>query len=64
MYQDEKSDPIYMRLDDSKIIGSQEVKPGIILHFSDKNQIVGIEMLRIIRHMPMANLKQMQSEVA
>ena len=64
VHYDEKSDAIYMRLDDSKIIDSQEVEPGIILDFNDKNQVVGIEILRVKKHVPMANLKQMQFEVA
>ncbi len=64
VHYDEKSDAIYMRLDDSKIIDSQEVEPGIILDFNDKNKVVGIEILDVRQHAPMANLKQMQFEVA
>jgi len=52
-----------MRLDDSTIIDSQEVEPGIILDFNDKKQVVGIEILKVKRHVPLANLKQMQFEI-
>lgn len=63
VHYDEKSDAIYMRLDDSTIIDSQEVEPGIILDFNDKKQVVGIEILKVKRHVPLANLKQMQFEI-
>ena len=61
---DEKADAIYMRLDESKIVESQEVQPGIVLDFNEHNQVVGIEILRIKDRVPHANLKQMQFEVA
>ncbi len=61
---DEKADAVYIRLDDSKIIESQEVQPGIILDFNKENQVVGIEILRVKERVPLAKLKQMQFEVA
>ncbi|MEQ6341939.1 MAG: DUF2283 domain-containing protein [Gammaproteobacteria bacterium] len=61
---DEKADAIYMRLDESKIVESQEVQPGIVLDFNEHNQVVGIEILRAKDRVPQANLKQMQFEVA
>jgi uncharacterized protein YuzE len=33
---DEKADALYLRLDDSKIIESQEVQPGIVLDFNEQ----------------------------
>ena len=64
VHYDEKSDAIYVRLDDSKIIESQEVNPGIIIDFNEDNQVVGLEILRVKKRVPLANLKQMQFEVA
>ncbi len=61
---DEKADAVYMRLDDSKIIESQEVQPGVILDFNKENQVIGIEILRVKERVPLAKLKQMQFEVA
>lgn len=61
---DEKADAIYMRLDESKIVESQEVQPGIVLDFNAHSQVVGIEILRVKDRVPLANLKQMQFEVA
>lgn len=61
---DEKADALYVRLDDSKITESQEVQPGIVLDFNQENQVVGIEILNVKSRVPLANLKQMQFEVA
>jgi uncharacterized protein YuzE len=61
---DEKADALYLRLDDSKIIESQEVQPGIVLVFNEQNQVVGIEILGVKSRVPLANLKQMQFEIA
>ena len=61
---DEKADALYLRLDDSKIIESEEVQPGIVLDFNESKQVVGIEILRIKDRVPLANLKQIQFEVA
>lgn len=61
---DEKADALYFRLDDSKIIESEEVKPGIILDFNDKNQVVGVEILNVKKRVPEASLKEMKFEIA
>jgi uncharacterized protein YuzE len=61
---DEKTDALYFRLDDSKIVESEEVKPGIILDFNGKNQVVGVEILNVKKRVPEASLKEMKFEVA
>ncbi len=61
---DEKADAVYLRFDESKIVESEEVHPGIILDFNERNEVVGVEVLRVKNRIPLANLKQMQFEVA
>ena len=61
---DEKVDALYFRLDDSKIVDSEEVKPGIVLDYNDKNQVVGVEILDVKKRVPEASLKEMKFEVA
>jgi uncharacterized protein YuzE len=56
---DEKADALYMRLDDSKILECEEVQPGVVLDFNDRNQVVGIEIRGIRDRVPLANLRQM-----
>jgi uncharacterized protein YuzE len=63
LHFDEKADAVYLRLDDSKIIESEEVSPGIVLDFNEHNQVVGIEILNVKDRVPLTNLKQLQFEV-
>lgn len=64
MHYDEKSDALYLRLDDSKIIESAEVQPGIVLDYNASNQVVGVEILRVKERVPAADLKHLDFKVA
>jgi uncharacterized protein YuzE len=44
---DKESDTLYLRLDESKIVESEEVRPGVVLDFNDKGNVVGVEFLGI-----------------
>ena len=61
---DEKADAIYLRFDESEVVESEEVHPGIVLDFNKQDEVVGIEVLRVKNRIPLANLRQMQFEVA
>lgn len=61
---DELADALYLRLDESNIIDSVEVYPGIILDFNEDNQVVGIEVLNLKSKMPPTNLKKIQLEIS
>ena len=61
---DEKIDALYFRLDDSKVVESEEMKPGIVLDFNAKKQVVGIEVLELKRRVPKGDLKQLKALVA
>lgn len=64
MHYDEKVDALYLSLDDSKVVESEEVKPGIVLDFNAENQVVGIEVLDLRKRVPSANLKEVLFDVA
>jgi uncharacterized protein YuzE len=64
VHYDEKADAVYFRLDDSKIVDSSEVRPGIVLDYDAHDRIVGIEILRVKSSLPAANLRQLIFEVA
>lgn len=57
---DEQADALYLRLDDSRIIESEEVSPGVVLDFNDENQVVGVEILHLSKRAPALNLKELQ----
>jgi uncharacterized protein YuzE len=44
---DKASDALYFRLDESPIVDSEEVRPGVILDFNERGQVVGVEFLGI-----------------
>lgn len=44
---DKDADALYFRLDDTPIVDSEEVSPGIVLDYSASNEVVGIEMLHL-----------------
>ena len=44
---DKENDSLYFRLDESRIVESEEVQPGVILDFDENDQVVGVEFLRI-----------------
>lgn len=46
---DKKADALYLRLDDSRIVGSEEVSPGVILDFNESSEVIAIEMLNLSR---------------
>ena len=44
---DRKNDALYFRLDESKIVESEEIQPGVILDYDKDERIIGIEFLSI-----------------
>ena len=61
---DEAADALYLRLDDSRIVDSEEVSPGVILDFNDQDQVVGVEILSISKRTPQLSLKDFQFHAA
>jgi uncharacterized protein YuzE len=61
---DEKADALYLRLDDSKIIESEEVLQDVILDFNADNQVVGVEILNLSKRAPKLNLRGLQFETS
>lgn len=64
MHHDQKIDALYLRLDDSKIIESAEVQPGIVLDYDANNQVAGVEILRVKERVPSADLKYLDFKMA
>ena len=44
---DEETDTLQLLLDESAIVESEEVQPGVVLDFNAENRVVGVEMLNI-----------------
>lgn len=61
---DRESGVLYFRLDVSRIVASEEVKPGIVLDYNEQNQVVGVEILDAGRWVAESSLRQMHFELA
>ena len=61
---DEAADALYIRLQESAIVESEEVSPGVILDFDEDGRVVGIEILNVRQRLPGADLKRVEVEVA
>jgi uncharacterized protein YuzE len=61
---DLKSDALYFRLDESRIVESEEVKPGVILDYDAHNKVVGVEILGLKERVPLEMLKSLQFDTA
>jgi uncharacterized protein YuzE len=59
---DHNNDALYFRLDESAIIESEEIKPGIILDYDTNENVVGIEILGLSKRVPLEMLKNLQFE--
>lgn len=59
---DHKNDALYFRLDESAIVDSEEIKPGVILDYDSNNNVVGIEILGLSKRVPVEMLKTLQFE--
>jgi uncharacterized protein YuzE len=61
---DQEADALYLRLDESPILESEEVSPGVVLDFNEQNQVVGVELLHLSQRAPGLNLKELQFQTA
>lgn len=59
---DRESDALYLRLDESPIVESQEVEPGVILDFDANDRVVGVEILRLSTRVQPEMLRTVQLE--
>ena len=59
---DRESDALYLRLDDSAIVESEEVSPGVVLDYNESNEVVGVEMLHLSKRSSNLNLSALEFE--
>ena len=64
LHVDRKADALYLRLDDSSIVESQEVSPGVVLDYNAANEVVGVEMLGLSKRSSDVDLSALQFETA
>jgi len=59
---DKESDALYLRLDESAVVESEQVKPGVVLDYDAQGRVVGIEMLNLSTRVTPDRLRVVQLE--
>ena len=49
---DREADALYLRFDDSKVIESEQVAPGVVVDFDTRDRVVGVEVLNVSKRGP------------
>ncbi len=61
---DKETDTLYFRLDENKIVESEEVRPGVILDFDENDTVIGVEFLNVSSRATKEDLSNMQFQSA
>ena len=64
LHVDQEAGALYLRLDDSTIVESEEISPGVVLDYNESNEVVGVEMLGLSKRSPGLNLSSLEFETA
>lgn len=49
---DKEADALYLRLDNAKVVESEQIAPGVIVDFDNKNRVVALEVLNVSKRQP------------
>jgi uncharacterized protein YuzE len=61
---DKDSDTLYFRLDENRVVESEEVRPGVFLDFDENDRVVGVEFLGVSSRATKDELSTMQFQTA
>jgi uncharacterized protein YuzE len=59
---DKESDALYLRLDESAVVESEEVQPGVILDYDAADNVIGVEILNLSKRVAPERLRVLQLE--
>lgn len=61
---DKESDALYFRLDENRIVDSEEIKPGVIVDYDANDRVVGVEFLNVSSRASKEQLNSIQFQLA
>ena len=64
LHIDKEADALHLHLDDSPIVESEEVSPGVVLDYNEAHEVVGVEMLNLSKRSTRLNLSDLQLKTA
>ena len=56
---DESADALYLTIDESPVVESQEVASGVVVDFNARGEVVGVEILGLSKREGDLNLKEL-----
>jgi uncharacterized protein YuzE len=59
---DQAADALYLHLDDSEVVESEEVSPGVVVDYNSDEQVVGVEILYLSKRSRNLKLRELQFE--
>ena len=62
LHVDKEADALYLRLDESEIVESEEVSPGVVLDYNESDEVVGVELLYLSKRSSELNLSELRFE--
>lgn len=60
LMMDKKNDALYFRLDESAVVESEEIQPGVILDYDAKGKVIGMEILRVSQRVSSGKAKSIE----
>jgi uncharacterized protein YuzE len=59
---DRESDALYLRLDETAVVESEEIQPGVVLDYDAADNVVGVEILNLSKRVAPERLRVLQLE--
>jgi uncharacterized protein YuzE len=59
---DKEADTLYLVLDDTSAVESEEIPPGVLLDYKSEGKVTGIEMLYLSKRVPSSQLGKVEVE--
>ena len=57
VHYDPKVDAVYLQLGDTKVVESEELRPGIVADLDSRGHVVALEILHVRKQFPEADLR-------
>ena len=62
LHVDKESNALYLRLDESVIVESEEVASGVVLDYNESDEVVGVELIYLSTRSSELNLSTLHFE--
>lgn len=60
---DEKADALYVRLAESRVSVSEEIRPGVVRDLDERGEVAGTEILRVGKRLSTGQLKRVEFDL-